>query len=66
MSKLEQIESRVAALSPDELSQFREWFTAFDSDNWDRQIERDLKEGKLDVLLEEAMNELKDGRFRSL
>jgi hypothetical protein len=66
MSKLEQIESHVAALSPEDLSRFREWFIAFDGDAWDRQIERDLKEGRLDALLEEANDDLKKGRTRAL
>ena len=55
MSKLEAIEKRVSGLSAQELAEFRQWFTEFDAAAWDRQIERDVKTGKLDSLADEAL-----------
>ena len=55
MSKVESLESEVAKLTPQELAAFREWFATYDADAWDRQIESDIKAGKLDRLAAEAM-----------
>jgi hypothetical protein len=56
MTKVEKLEKEVQKLSPDELAAFREWFQKFDSDDWDRQIEEDIKDGKLDALVKEALS----------
>ncbi len=55
MSKVESLESEVAKLTPQELAAFREWFAKYDADAWDRQIESDIKAGKLDRLAAEAL-----------
>ena len=51
MSELEKIEQRIRELSPEELAKFRAWFIELDHVLWDRQIEADSKEGKLDKLV---------------
>lgn len=58
MSKLEALERRISALSAEELAEFRRWFAEFDAAAWDRQIERDVKAGKLDALADEALRDL--------
>ena len=55
MSKVESLESEVAKLSPQELAVFRDWFAKYDADAWDRQIESDVRAGKLDRLAAEAL-----------
>ena len=50
MSKIERIERDVQALALDELAAFRKWFQEFDAAAWDRQIEDDVRAGKLDGL----------------
>jgi hypothetical protein len=55
MSKIEAIERQVRQLSPEELSAFREWFTVFDAEVWDRRLETDARAGKLDALAEAAL-----------
>jgi len=55
MSKVESLENEVAKLTPRELAAFREWFANYDADAWDRQIESDVKAGKLDRLAAEAL-----------
>ena len=66
MSEVEQLESRIANLSPEDLAQFRAWFLEFDARNWDRQIERDSKAGKLDKLVQESLAEHKNGNATEL
>lgn len=45
---VESIEMAVQKLPPSDLAEFRRWFAAFDSRNWDTQIENDAASGKLD------------------
>jgi hypothetical protein len=62
MSKLEALEEKVSALSAEELAEFRRWFAEFDAAAWDRQIERDVKAGKLDALADEALRDHAGGK----
>jgi hypothetical protein len=66
MGKVESIEQQVAALRPDELANFRQWFTAFDADAWDQQISADVDAGRLDALAEAALAQHRDGQTKSL
>ncbi len=54
MTEVEQLEKRIRDLSPEQQARFWTWFIEFDARAWDRQIEADLKAGKLDRLIEEA------------
>ncbi len=45
MSKVENIESQIKDLSPEELTAFRKWFTKFDAEVWDQQFDADVKAG---------------------
>jgi len=62
MSRVEEIEAAVRGLSSTELAAFRAWFAGFDAAEWDRQFEEDVAAGRLDVLAEEALNDLHGGR----
>ena len=66
MKKVEEIENQVQDLSPEELTAFREWFAKFDAGNWDRQIESDVKAGKLDRLAKQALRDHEAGRSTEL
>lgn len=66
MSKLEQIEQDVQALSAGELADFRRWFIAFDFARWDQQLDQDVAAGKLDGLAREALAEHSSGRTKEL
>jgi len=61
-----EIEQAVQQLSPEELAKFREWFAEFDAEQWDRQIQRDAAAGRLDVLANEALQDLKSARCKDL
>jgi len=54
MSDVKSIEDAVKSLPPQDLAEFRGWFSEFDTATWDRQIEQDLVEGRLDGMLAEA------------
>ena len=66
MSKIEELEQKVQALSPEELAQFREWFLEFDWAAWDRQLQRDVRAGKLDALAEKALRDHAAGKTKPL
>lgn len=66
MSKVEGVEREVRSLSPSELAAFRKWFHEFDAAAWDRQIEEDVRAGKLDRLGETALQALKAGKCTEL
>jgi hypothetical protein len=61
MTRVESLEREVQKLSSEELAAFREWFAEYDWQSWDRQIERDSAEGKLDRLAAEALEEFGRG-----
>jgi hypothetical protein len=63
---VEEIESAILKLSPQELHKLAEWVLDLDEQNWDRQIERDVATGKLDFLAREALEELESGDSRIL
>jgi len=64
MSKVEKIERRIQALSPEELAQFRAWFLEFDWTAWDHQIEQDVHAGKLDTLADRHRRAYRGGTHR--
>ena len=66
MTKLEQIEKAVTALSPTEVKQFANWFAEFHADLWDQQIAADAQSGRLDKFLTEAKAEIAAGKVRDL
>jgi hypothetical protein len=66
MSTIEEIQTAVSELSPEELSVFRAWFAEFDAKVWDQEFEQDVAAGRLDALAEEALRDLREGRCTDL
>jgi len=66
MSKVQQLEDQVSKLSPQELERFRAWYSKFDADEWDRQIEHDAASGNLDRLAEDALQAHRAGSASAL
>ena len=66
MTKIEKIEEEIRRLNRDELTDLRNWFREYDADEWDREIEDDIRAGKLDKLAEEALVEHRAGKSKQL
>lgn len=66
MTKVEALEQEVQKLSAEELAAFRDWFVEYDWQVWDRQLERDVADGKLDKFAAEALAELARGETREI
>lgn len=63
---ISEIEQAITELSPEELAQFRAWFDEYYAEVWDRQIEDDVKAGRLDKLISEANEEYDAGSSKPL
>jgi len=61
MSKVKEIEKVISNLKPRELARFREWFEEFDAVIWDKQFEEDVKSGKVDAMVGNAITDFKKG-----
>ena len=66
MSTLKEIEAAILTLPPDEFQQLMQWFFDLDHQRWDEQIEKDVADGKLEDLAQEAISEFEAGQFRAI
>ncbi len=57
-----ELEQAITQLSPQDYIRLREWFEKFEAQQWDEQIERDAKAGKLDKIAEKALHEYRAGK----
>ena len=64
MSAVKQIEAAIGELPRDEFFELISWMKGQFEDEWDRQIEDDVKAGRLDHLALEALAEYHAGRTR--
>jgi hypothetical protein len=63
---VEDLESAISRLSAEELARFSAWFEQFMADHWDRQIEEDVKAGRLDAAAKRADEDFEAGRCTPL
>jgi hypothetical protein len=63
---IEEIEKAILQLPQSQLIQFRSWYEKFDSDAWDKQIENDIAEGKLDELANAAIADHMAGKSKKI
>ena len=66
MGKIERLEQEIRALSDEEFAELRRRIMEYDAEAWDRQIEADVKAGKLDRLAEEALRDYGEGRTKEI
>jgi len=66
MTRIENIEKEVRALTDAELATFRKWFLEFDAEAWDRQIERDSASGRLADLAKKSLKDHESGTSTEL
>lgn len=66
MSTLEEIEDAILRLPAADFIALRSWLRERDAEAWDRQLESDVNNGRLDALGDEAAEEFHAGRCREL
>ncbi|TKJ34253.1 MAG: hypothetical protein CEE38_18265 [Planctomycetes bacterium B3_Pla] len=57
MESIDKIKSAITHLPDKEFDTFVDWFEKFEEERWDKELEKDITEGKLDNLADEALNE---------
>jgi len=63
---LKELEDSISHLPPDELAKFREWFLEFDAAQFDKRIETDANDGRLDSLADAALRDHAGGKSTPL
>ncbi len=66
MTTVEEITAAIEHLSADDVARVRAWLAEFAERLWDQQIERDERAGRLDVLIDKALEEHRIGQTRPL
>ncbi len=66
MLTIKELERAVSSLPREELARFREWFDEFDAKAWDKQLEADVKAGKLNKIADEAIRDYRAGKAKEL
>jgi hypothetical protein len=63
MSRVEEIERAIKELSLDEFARIVQRVHAIEQERWDQELDRDARSGKLDFLITEAQEDLRQGRL---
>jgi len=63
---VEELENAITNLSQEEMARFAQWFDEFRADQWDRQIEADIRAGRLDEAGRRADADFEAGRCTPL
>ncbi len=66
MSTVQEIETAIQKLKPQEIHEVADWLQELREELWDKQIEADAKAGRLDKLMEEAKQDYLAGRCKPL
>jgi hypothetical protein len=56
MSRVEELEGQIKALSSSEFRELRAWLSEYDAEAWDRQFNADVLAGKLDSIVDHCIN----------
>jgi hypothetical protein len=54
------------AISSEELAQLKQRIADYEWEKWDKQLEGDVKAGRLDAVAQEALQTLRDGNVTNL
>ncbi len=64
--QVQEIQAAIESLPREDYVRLRQWFSERDWEEWDKQIEQDSQAGKLDFLIQEAMQEKAKGKLKEL
>ena len=66
MNTLQNIEQDIQSLPVDDVFALHQWLDNYKASLWDKQIERDSKNGKLDDLMNQARKDFKEGKCKKI
>jgi len=62
VSTVKEIETAIERLPREELFKLTDWISSRFADEWDREIEEDIRAGRFDTLAEQALSEFRAGQ----
>ena len=66
MTNIAKIQEEILALSKTDYQQLKQWLNELEWDEWDRQIAADSNAGRLDFLIDEALEAKEKGTLKNL
>jgi hypothetical protein len=66
MTTLESIESAILQLPNEQLTQLTNWLLDLDYQRWDKQLEQDIADGRLEHIALKALNEFENGLYKQI
>lgn len=63
---VQEIQTAITQLPPDELANLIEWIEEYRADAWDRQIEKDVEAGRFDALRQRVREQRQAGQCRPM
>ena len=66
MTTVAELQKAILSLPKSEYQQLRRWLYELEWEEWDREIEADSRDGKLDFLIAEAVEAKENGSLRDL
>ena len=66
MSTLEQAKAAILSLPDNEFEQLKIWLSNLDYQRWDEELEKDIADGKLEALAQEAIASFEAGDCREI
>ena len=66
MTTIAEIQQAITGLPKSDYAQLMRWLQEYDWEEWDREIEADVEEGKLDFLAERVAEAKRQGTLKDL
>ena len=66
MATIREVKETIVGLPDNEFSSFADWFQKLEEKRWDKELEKDITEGRLDGIAKEALSEFKAGKCKEL
>lgn len=66
MKNVKELEKAITNLSAEDYKELRDWFERYETELWDKQLEKDVKSGKLNTFANEAIQEYKNSSCSEL
>lgn len=66
MTTVKEIEKAILNLSESDFKQLRNWLLELDYQQWDKEIEEDIINGKLDQIAKEALADFEAGDYQEI
>jgi hypothetical protein len=66
VSRVEELEGKIKALSSQEFREPPAWLAEYDAEVWDQQFHADALAGRLDAIADQALKDFSEGRSTNL